>query len=652
MVSRVLFILFLILVPGSDFCMPVFADQEGNKTLLGIYMVGSDLESEDGSGTDDISEMMKGYGRSDPDILTLLVAYGGAYTPEWSGMTIADGADLKSDLADGIIGNDNSYLFRDRDANMGDIKSFSCFLSYLDDLPREHTYLVFWDHGDAYLGFGYDENFAEQLTIPDIIAALEEENNEYDLIGFDACLMGTIEVATRFTPYTRYFLASEELVPGEGWDYAPVIAYLATTGDPDPVRFGEIVMESFIRGEEEFKTLSLMDLNNARPFLSSLEDLGSKLSLLSQDPSVSAAISSAYKKTKAFGSIPREQTEPSLDLAHLLTNLKEAVPEVQEQVSHLFSLFPSFVVAEKHIGSSDAIGGIAIASPRFLDSDTYHKNIDTLSLTAGWDRFFSSFVAKKAEEIGKPQFIPEEGGSYLLVDEYATADVSIDYYALYDDGILILGSQPAYPDEDGYYRLPDWNGRWYYLKNPDGSEDYALLEMFFIEENPDGSLVFSSDIDLVHNGKTEMGLLHSIISPVTGETSLSILPYTIRPDGDVLYAKKALLLTPGDTLITYASFLSDSNEEEELIPVGEITVTEETDIVLAILPDGQYASGLYAEYYQGEGDYSDMNIIEIAGDTIIQLAEDPLDYGEEYEDKNDWNPDWDGSDSDIGHSLL
>ena len=114
-------ILFFLIITGM-LCIPVTADtQKNSTTLMGIYMVGSDLESEDGFGTEDIIQMVNGYQGADSDALTLLIAYGGAYTPEWSGMTIADIQDLKIDIGDGIIGNDDHYLYRDRDANMGDV---------------------------------------------------------------------------------------------------------------------------------------------------------------------------------------------------------------------------------------------------------------------------------------------------------------------------------------------------------------------------------------------------------------------------------------------------------------------------------------------------------------------------------------------------
>jgi len=626
--KNLLFLIFFIpIISIGMSCIPVTAEiQTNTTTLIGLYLVGSDLESEDGYGTADIIQMIDGYADTNPDILNLIIAYGGAFTPEWTGMTIATIEDLKVDGEDSIIGNDEHYQYRDRNANMGDIASLSQFLSTLDDVSREQAFLIFWDHGEAYNGFGYDENYADQLSIDEMTQALEEHDGWYDLIGFDACLMGSLEVASRFTPYTRYFLASEEMEPGEGWNYTDIIQSLLQTRSPDPVLFGEIVIDSFIAETGQDSTLSLMDLNTTALLLTQLDALGYSLASQTKEPALYASVGSAYKKTKAFGSIPRERTESSLDLTNLLQNVRDAVPQVSTDIENVISVLPSFVIYEKHGSMSPNIGGIAISSPRFLDSTGYTDLADTLSLTEGWDRFFASYITKKTDDITKPEFVVQDEGTYNLIDRYDTADVGIDYYAFDDDGMMILGSEPAFPQPDGFYQLPQWTGEWYFLTNPDKEGEYALLEMYYVEEYTDGSLVYSSDIDIEHDKKTDMAIMNTIFSPETGEITTSVLPYTLRENGEILYAKKTIVPEPGDKITTYASYLSDTSEEEELIPIGTITVTDETKIVHAVLPDGIYAYGLYAEYYNGEGDYADMQVIEIAGYDII-----PLSFSSEYD---------------------
>ena len=41
-----------------------------------------------------------------------------------------------------------------------------------------------------------------------------------DLIGFDACLMASLESMTVWSDYAEHYVGSEELEPGDGWDYS------------------------------------------------------------------------------------------------------------------------------------------------------------------------------------------------------------------------------------------------------------------------------------------------------------------------------------------------------------------------------------------------------------------------------------------------
>jgi hypothetical protein len=76
-----------------------------------------------------------------------------------------------------------------------------------------------------------------------------------DIIGFDACLMGMYEVAVAVRPFAKYFLASEILEPGHGWDYR-VLGWIATAGlaatanrasGPTSKHVGEMFIEGFWR---------------------------------------------------------------------------------------------------------------------------------------------------------------------------------------------------------------------------------------------------------------------------------------------------------------------------------------------------------------------------------------------------------------------
>lgn len=84
---------------------------------------------------------------------------------------------------------------------------------------------IFWNHGAGWTGFGGDDISTGHpiLTIADLEQGLSQglartSATGFDILGFDACLMATYEVAKAMSPFADYLLASQELEPTHGWD--------------------------------------------------------------------------------------------------------------------------------------------------------------------------------------------------------------------------------------------------------------------------------------------------------------------------------------------------------------------------------------------------------------------------------------------------
>ena len=48
----------------------------------------------------------------------------------------------------------------------------------------------------------------------------------FELVGFDACLMGQLEVMSGIAPHAKYAVGSEETEPSLGWSYAGFLTAL------------------------------------------------------------------------------------------------------------------------------------------------------------------------------------------------------------------------------------------------------------------------------------------------------------------------------------------------------------------------------------------------------------------------------------------
>src|SRR5690606_22703317 len=136
------------------------------------------------------------------------------------------------------------------EGNMGDPATLADFIAYgLENYPADRGALDVWDHGGAWPGFGPDDSHGVVLTLPEIAQGLQgglarAGRQELTMIGFDACLMATYEVAMITRPFGEYLLASEELEPGHGWDYA-ALRVLRDDPSTDPVTLGRAIADGF-----------------------------------------------------------------------------------------------------------------------------------------------------------------------------------------------------------------------------------------------------------------------------------------------------------------------------------------------------------------------------------------------------------------------
>jgi hypothetical protein len=187
-----------------------------NRTTM-IYMIGSDLESEIGAAVTDISEMLDS--KADFKKNPVLIYTGG--TKVWNDYNIPSDKNVIYELTRSGLKKLQEYDKK----NMINPDTLTEFLNYSYQNYKTDNYnLVLWDHGGGPIyGYGLDEHYpARMMSIVDLQTALKNSpfaNVKLELLGFDACLMSSIEIAEALSPYTEYFISSQEVEPGDGWNY-------------------------------------------------------------------------------------------------------------------------------------------------------------------------------------------------------------------------------------------------------------------------------------------------------------------------------------------------------------------------------------------------------------------------------------------------
>ena len=379
------------------------------KKLLAIYMVGSDLESGNGAGTSDLNELITGYNAltyEDKGKIDVVVAFGGANKSGWKGVKFAGLAQIIQDSADGVYGNESSYHYISQGAHMGDESSIKLFLEYLKEgyLNYGQKFLVFWDHGSAYAGFGNDENFNfDSLSLMEIDNALTSSAfGKFDLIGFDACLMGSIEVARFIKNHADYMIASEELEPGHGWNWSAVLwQYVVQDSIIDSAM--EIV-DNFVQNVHEYesdgKTLSLLDLEKFDNLVTQVDAFTIAFSAnMSLDKEYSDAIIYASTNVRDFGKESKEDQRTSVDLKHVAQVIKSkiSVQETQPILDNLIAAVDDFVIYAREDGTRPNSNGVSISAPENSQPD-----MDKYKLNASWLSFQNAFSNLKDSDTTAP----------------------------------------------------------------------------------------------------------------------------------------------------------------------------------------------------------------------------------------------------------
>ena len=205
-----------------------------------IYICGSDLESENGMATADINEML--HANLNDEHVNIIIETGGA--KKWNNSVIS----AKTNQRYRVTSKGLQVLDRDvGKKSMIDPNTLVDFIKFCaKNYPANRNFLIMWDHGGGSIsGFGYDQSYSGTMTLDKINNALKKGGVKFDFVGFDACLMGTLETAVVTEPYADYLIASEEAEPGCGWYYTDWLSELSKNPSISTVELSKTLIDDF-----------------------------------------------------------------------------------------------------------------------------------------------------------------------------------------------------------------------------------------------------------------------------------------------------------------------------------------------------------------------------------------------------------------------
>ena len=113
-----------------------------------------------------------------------------------------------------------------------------------------------------------------------------------DILGFDSCVMGMLEVGYQFNKIAHTMIASEGSVPSAGWTYAKILGCLAQEQNRnlDTRDVAELFVKKFIRTQDEYTVggvsvdMAAWDLSQFEGLASAFEELSKALLECFEDP--------------------------------------------------------------------------------------------------------------------------------------------------------------------------------------------------------------------------------------------------------------------------------------------------------------------------------------------------------------------------------
>ena len=302
---------------------------EDTVTIM-VYMCGTDLESRSGMATKDLSEMAKAdIGKK----MNVIVYTGGCNG--WRNNIVSSKVNQIYQVTGGGL--------RCLEKNMGTgaMTSSATLTEFIKwgkkHFPADRNELIFWDHGGGSIsGYGYDEKNPRSgsMTLSGINTALNNAGMKFDFIGFDCCLMATVENAKMLSQYADYMIASEETEPGVGWYYTNWLSRFSADTSMSTLQIGKNIVDDFVsvcnqKCAGQQTTLSVVDLAELQ------ETFPDDFTAFAKDTR-ELIKNNNYSKVSAARSVTREFARSSridqIDLVHFAKKMETAEGDNLAQV--------------------------------------------------------------------------------------------------------------------------------------------------------------------------------------------------------------------------------------------------------------------------------------------------------------------------------
>jgi hypothetical protein len=310
--------------------------------------------------------------------------------------------------------------------NMGAASTLTYFIKTATAYAPAQKYLLdMWDHGGGWWGVCYDETTVtddgstDRLTMDEVAQGVKDSGVHMDVIAYDACFMGMVEVAFENREIADYMVGSITTVPGLGFDYTGLINTVKGLTTKNPVSVSKAVAHTYVAyysamcsgagiGGYPYVSCSVFDLDEVVNLVgvgsteSGMDALGKALLDYADDYDLRGAIQSSEAMTPQLQFMGEQF--PFIDIGYFATLLGEKIPDIATLAGETFKLLDAAVIyCESVVSDSEACINTYGMSVYYticwdhLYANYLTSNLDFVSLTS-WDEFLFAFSQVYVEE--------------------------------------------------------------------------------------------------------------------------------------------------------------------------------------------------------------------------------------------------------------
>lgn len=301
------------------------------------------------------------------------------------------------------------------EVNMGAAQTLADFVQWgIASYPANRYALIVWDHGAGWNGIAFDndngvDNGGDHLSLGELAEGLSvglqaAGVDKLDVVAFDACLMGQLDVFAAVQPLADFAVGSEELTPGQGWDYGAVLGHLAANVGQNGRSFAQQLVGDFIAAypQEPFVTMSAVDLAQLPTVSHAVEQLAAQLAADSRF--AASAVADARSGAETYARVYAEEVERygAVDLHHFAAILtqRNADDAVTAAASGVMTAVEQAVVASGRGNGLPYGRGVAVYFPRngrfYRDSYAQTTHLPT------WNQFLQQYYDATGVETAVP----------------------------------------------------------------------------------------------------------------------------------------------------------------------------------------------------------------------------------------------------------